>query len=150
MRRIINLNQGWKFSREDVGLPDAFPEDWKNNWRDVNLPHTWNAVDGMDGSGNYYRGRCWYAKRFAVPEQPLPGGRLYVEVLAAGQQAMVYVNGKEAVYHEGGYSIFRADITELCLEEVKICWWWPVTTPTRRTSTLSPLTSRSMAGCTGV
>lgn len=40
-----------------------------------------------------------------------------MEVLAAGQQAIVYVNGKEAVSHEGGYSIFRADITDLLNDE---------------------------------
>ncbi len=113
MRDIINLNQGWKFIREDAGLPASLPE----LWQDVDLPHTWNAVDGMDGSGGYYRGRCWYARAFRTPRQPLPGGRVYVEVQAAGQQATVYVNGKKAVYHEGGYSVFRADVTDLCAGE---------------------------------
>ena len=37
-----------------------------------------------------------------------------MEVLGAGQQATVYVNGKKAIYHEGGYSTFRADVTDLC------------------------------------
>ena len=98
MRNLIEINDGWKFIREDAGLPAVFPI----YWQDVDLPHTWNAVDGMDGNGGYYRGRCWYARTFVTPKQPLPGGRVYVEVLAAGQQAAVYVNGKEAVYHEGG------------------------------------------------
>ena len=115
MRTIIDLDQGWKFIREDAGLPAEFPE----HWQDVDLPHTWNAVDGMDGGGNYYRGRCWYARTFEMPRQPLPGGRVYVEILAAGQQAAVYVNGRQAVYHEGGYSAFRADVTELCREDGK-------------------------------
>ena len=47
MRNTININQGWKFIREDAGLPTALPEHWKS----VDLPHTWNAVDGMDGNG---------------------------------------------------------------------------------------------------
>lgn len=113
MREIINLNQGWRFIREDAGLPGNLP----SGWQTVDLPHTWNAVDGHDGKGSYYQGSCWYAREFQTPKQPLGGGRVYVEVLAAGQQAMVYVNGKEAVYHEGGYSIFRADVTELCRED---------------------------------
>lgn len=112
MRKIIDLNQGWKFIRQDAGLPEKFP----GLWQDVDLPHTWNEVDGMDGNGTYYRGRCWYAKTFQTPKQPLPGGRVYVEILAAGQQAAVYVNGREAVSHEGGYSAFRADVTDLCLD----------------------------------
>ena len=112
MRNVINLNQDWRFIKEDTGLPERFPD----NWQRVDLPHSWNAVDGHDGNGSYDRGKYWYAKRFKTPMQPLKGGRVYVEILAAGQQAAVYVNGKEAVYHEGGYSAFRADITDLCKE----------------------------------
>jgi len=113
MRNVINLNQDWRFVREDAGLPAQLPRDWER----VDLPHTWNAVDGHDGNGEYYRGRCWYARSFETPRQPLGGGRVFVEILAAGQQATVYVNGSEVTYHEGGYSIFRADITGLCREE---------------------------------
>lgn len=113
MRNIINLNQDWKFIQEDTGLPEKLPQDWDT----IDLPHTWNAVDGHDGNGSYARGRFWYAKNFSTPAQPLPGGRVYVEILAAGQQATVYVNGSEAIYHEGGYSTFRADITDLCKED---------------------------------
>lgn len=110
MRNIINLNENWKFIQENVGLPTAYPADWQT----VNLPHSWNAVDGNDGNGSYDRGTYWYAKSFAAPKQPLAGGRVFVEILAAGQQASVYVNGEKVTYHEGGYSIFRADITDLC------------------------------------
>lgn len=113
MRKIINLNQGWCFKQEDAGLPQNLPADWPS----VDLPHTWNAVDGHDGNGSYARKKCWYAKSFDTPKQPLEGGRVYVEIPAAGQQAAVYVNGTEAVYHEGGYSTFRADITDLCKDE---------------------------------
>ncbi len=110
MREIISLNEGWKFIQQNVGLPASLPADWQ----DVDLPHTWNAVDGHDGNGSYDRGSYWYARTFATAKQPLAGGRVYVEILAAGQQATVYVNGEKAIYHEGGYSIFRADVTELC------------------------------------
>lgn len=110
MRDVMSLNRGWKFIQQDIGLPEQFPVDWQ----DVDLPHTWNAVDGHDGNGGYDRGSYWYAKSFSTPKQPLGGGRVYVEILAAGQQATVYVNGEEVASHEGGYSAFRADITDLC------------------------------------
>lgn len=113
MRNLIHLNQDWRFIQKDAGLPEALPKDWEK----VDLPHSWNAVDGHDGNGGYDRGCYWYAKSFQTPKQPLAGGRVYVEFPAAGQQARVYVNGKEAIYHEGGYSAFRADITDLCKEE---------------------------------
>ena len=113
MRNVISLNQDWLLSRVDCGLPKALPADWEK----VNLPHTWNAVDGHDGNGGYARIKGWYAKSFKTPAQPLKGGRVYVEIPAAGQQATVYVNGSEVIYHEGGYSNFRADITDLCKAE---------------------------------
>ncbi|MBQ8278331.1 MAG: beta-galactosidase [Roseburia sp.] len=113
MRNIINLNQDWKFIQKDAGLPTTLPQDWQS----VNLPHTWNAVDGNDGNGSYDRGNYWYAKSFETPKQPLAGGRTFVEILAANSEATVYVNGQKVIYHEGGYSIFRADITDYCKEE---------------------------------
>ena len=113
MRNVINLNQDWKFIQQDAGLPESLPADWQT----VQLPHSWNAIDGQDGNGSYDRGKYWYAKTFETPKQPLPGGKVFVEILAAGQQATVYVNGTEVTYHEGGYSTFRADITSLCKEE---------------------------------
>ena len=113
MRNIININSNWKFIQENVGLPVAYPADWS----DVNLPHTWNAVDGNDGNGSYYRGTCWYAKTFETPRQPLAGGRVFVEFQGANSEATVYVNGEKVAYHEGGYSTFRADITDLCKDD---------------------------------
>ncbi len=113
MRQIISINDGWKFIQKDVGLPDSFPL----GWQDVTLPHTWNAVDGHDGNGGYDRGSYWYAREFETPRQPLGGGRVYVEIAAAGQQAVVYVNGHKAAEHKGGYSIFRADVTDVCRED---------------------------------
>lgn len=113
MRKIINLNENWLFIQKDVGLPNVMPTDWQT----VNLPHTWNAVDGHDGNGSYDRGNYWYAKTFKTPTQAFGGSKVFVEVLAAGQQATMYVNGTKVTYHEGGYSIFRADVTDLCKED---------------------------------
>lgn len=113
MRNIINLNKDWKFIQKDAGLPNSLPTDWTS----VDLPHTWNAVDGHDGNGSFDRGTYWYAKTFATPKQAFGGNRVFVEILAAGQQATVYVNGTEVVYHEGGYSTFRADVTDFCKED---------------------------------
>ena len=85
MRNVINLNKDWAFIQQDAGLPEVMPTDWTC----VDLPHTWNAIDGHDGNGSYDKGRYWYAKTFETPKQPLGGGKVFVEFLAAGQQATV-------------------------------------------------------------
>ena len=104
MREIISLNEGWTL---------RFPKG-ERAAETVTLPHTWNAVDGMDGNGSYLRTTGVYSRTFKKPVQPLAGGRVYVEVLAAALDATVKVNGTVATTHEGGFSIFRADITDLC------------------------------------
>ena len=50
MREIFNLNEKWAFSKEAIKPPVAMPQ----NWYWVNLPHTWNAIDGQDGGNDYY------------------------------------------------------------------------------------------------
>ncbi len=113
MRICTNLNKNWHFIKEEVNLQELTPEFGCH----IDLPHTWNAIDGHDGNGSYDRGCYWYTKVFETPKTPFKDDRIYLEILAAGQQATVYVNGKEATYHEGGYSIFRADITDYCKKD---------------------------------
>ena len=106
MREIISLNENWTLS---------FPKG-DHATEQVNLPHTWNAVDGNDGNGSYLRTTGVYTRTFTAPKQPREGGRSYVEVLAAALNSTVKVNGQVATTHEGGFSIFRADVTDLCHE----------------------------------
>ena len=100
----FNWNDAWLFSKEK--------ELDRAQWETVTLPHTWNAKDGQDGGNDYYRGTCYYAKKLALSEC---GGaeEVYIEFEGANSSADVYVNGKLAVHHDGGYSTFRANITEL-------------------------------------
>ena len=51
MRNIKNINENWVFVKEK--------EKEKST---VNLPHTWNGIDGQDGGNDYYRGKCTYIK----------------------------------------------------------------------------------------
>ncbi len=107
MRNIINLNAAWAFSKEATALPTAFPD----NWEQINLPHTWNAADGMDGGNDYYRGTGYYAKSIVKNDLPT-ADRYYLELRGANSSADVYLNGKALAHHDGGYSTWRVDLTE--------------------------------------
>lgn len=106
----ISIDTGWRFVHEEIPLNQLNAE----SGIPINLPHTWNAVDGHNGNGSYDRGCYWYTKTFETPDSPFWNRKIYLEILAAGQQATVYVNGQQVRYHEGGYSAFRADITSCC------------------------------------
>lgn len=55
----------------------------------------------------------WYRREFTVPEPWRASGRVLLHFGAVDYQATVYVNGKEAGTHTGGYTAFQMDITKL-------------------------------------
>lgn len=108
MRQVLNLNTKWAFSKEATAVPATMPEKWY--W--VNLPHTWNAIDGQDGGGDYYRGTCYYAKTIEKIDLP-ESERYFLEVNGANASAAIYWNGKKVGSHDGGYSTWRVDVTDV-------------------------------------
>ena len=74
----------------------------------VALPHTWNARDGQDGGGDYWRGLGVYT--LALPD-PTPGKQQYIEFRGANHEASVYCNGRLLGQHQGGFSTFRFALT---------------------------------------
>lgn len=107
MRQILNFNTKWAFSKEADSVPERMPERWY--W--VNLPHTWNAIDGQDGGNDLYRGTAFYAKELEKSEFP-EADLYYLELCGANSSASVYVNGRKLASHDGGYSTWRVNITD--------------------------------------
>ena len=104
VRTIINLNQNWLFAKNtnDIAVREG---------EQVNLPHSWNALDGQDGGNDYFRGACLYVKTLSKTELPV-AERYYLEFRGANSSADVYVGGEKLAHHDGGYSTWRVDITE--------------------------------------
>ena len=107
MRTVMNLNSQWTFSKTAA----AVPAEIDNSWQIVNLPHTWNAIDGQDGGNDYHRGTCYYAKKLDKNELPA-GERFFLEIRGANSSADVYMDGKHLAHHDGGYSTWRVDVTD--------------------------------------
>ena len=107
MRETVHLNHKWAFAK---GVSEA-PAEIPVLWDFVNLPHTWNAIDGQDGGGDYYRGTCCYARTFRKVDLPA-AERYYLEIKGSNSSADVVLNGKKLAHHDGGYTTWRVDITE--------------------------------------
>jgi hypothetical protein len=86
------------------------------DWETVDLPHSWNAVDGQDGGNDYFRGTCYYAKTLNKAELPVAKA-YYLEIQGANSSADVYVDGKHLCHHDGGYSTWRVNLTDALTEE---------------------------------
>ncbi len=114
MRRVININRAWKFQNHPTkkGKP---PKRFPKKWESVDIPHTWNALDGQDGGSDFYRNTCVYCKEIEsgtiINKRSNDDKCIYLELCGANASALVYVNGHIAGRHEGGFSTYRCDIT---------------------------------------
>ncbi|PTQ82719.1 beta-galactosidase [Trichococcus patagoniensis] len=109
MRKVIPFNHDWKFIKQDEDQAMGIYFD-DGNWKVVQVPHTWNAIDGANGFA-YHQGACWYRKEFTIDDSAR-GNKVYVEFEGANSVTDVYLNGQHLGQHRGGYSTFRFDLTE--------------------------------------
>lgn len=104
MRRILKLMTDWSFVGGDVRIEG------------LDLPHTWNNLDGQDGGNDYRRGLGIYTRKVEKPELTLDE-RVYLQFHGVNASAKVYWNDALVCTHDGGYSVFRVDVTEHLQEE---------------------------------
>ena len=105
MREITKIMKDWEFTGPDGTITT------------VDLPHTWNARDGQDGGNDYWRGTCIYRTRFAAPQFNTASQQVWIQFDGVNASAHVVLNGSPVCNHDGGYSTFRANITELLRDE---------------------------------
>lgn len=98
MRKVICINEGWEFTKQ-------------NTVTKVNLPHTWNGIDGQSDK-NYYRGKCSYKRMI-----PRYDGEVLLEINGANTRCEVYINDIPVGEHINGYGMFRLDITSFITKE---------------------------------
>jgi beta-galactosidase len=109
LRSVTSLDPAWQFNRSDVpGAQDPSFDD--SAWATVDLPHTWNNLDGQDGGNNYYRGVGWYRKHYTVPDDQA-GRELFLKFDGASLVTDLYVNGTFVGEHQGGFAAFVWDVT---------------------------------------
>jgi beta-galactosidase len=102
----IDINPSWLFRKEKVEIKDINKESFEN----IDIPHTWNNIDGQDGGNDYHRGIGTYVKYFDYKKT---SKRLYIEFEGVNSISHVYLNHQLLGEHQGGYSTFRYDITDI-------------------------------------
>lgn len=98
-RTIRTINDRWNFTKEGVTTT-------------VNIPHTWNAEDTWDEKPGFYRDMCTYSRKLVINDD-LEGRNVYIRFEGANQETELFVNGKSAGKHVGGYTAFIFDVTDL-------------------------------------
>ena len=101
------ITQDWRFVKGyEYNMQKQPP------WQQVTLPHTWNAEDALAGELDYYRGPAWYEKELMLPTA-YQDQRLFLLFEGSNAVTDVFVNHQFAGRHEGGYTAFCFEITEL-------------------------------------
>lgn len=110
MRKIMNINNNWKFIKQNdvTAKEQVFQNELCEK---VNIPHTWNAIDGANGF-DFYKDACWYRKEIYINSVD-QGNQLFIEFQGSNSVTDVYMNGKHLGQHRGGYSTFRFDVTDV-------------------------------------
>lgn len=113
MRKIIPLNFGWKYSPEfDEKMLSADYDD--SAFETVDIPHANNEIPYNYFDEKIYQFVSCYRKVFTLEKGDLDGGkRVFIRFEGAANYAEVFVGGKPAGSHKGGYTPFCFDVTEL-------------------------------------
>ena len=106
--QTVKLESGWQFLSDKTDTLDAAHAAQAEGWRDARVGLSWNAqFDDLRD----YMGVAWYRVRFDAPELK-DGRRALLRFGAVDYFAEVYVNGRKAGEHEGGYTPFHFDVTD--------------------------------------
>ncbi len=100
-QKITSFNDNWHFIKKS--------DTTNQEWTPVSVPHTWNSQDAFDKVPGYYRGIGWYKKSFRLKRNEK---RQFLTFEGVNQEAFVYVNGKLAGTHLGGYTAFHVEISD--------------------------------------
>jgi beta-galactosidase len=109
-REVVNINRNWQFSHT---------ADLRSRTT-VDLPHTWN-YDAVGAHLLYSRGLGNYIKDITIPDE-WSGKKIYIRFYGVGSEANLFVNGRFAGEHKGGYTAFTIEITPLLRSGMNNLW----------------------------
>ncbi|MCE4554301.1 glycoside hydrolase family 2 protein [Roseateles cellulosilyticus] len=101
------LNRDWIFTLGDPAGAQEPAHD-TSTWARADLPHSFSEPYFL-GTG-FYVGHGWYRKTLDLPKGAM-GRRISLEFDGVFQDAAIWVNGRKAGRHVGGYTGFSVDIT---------------------------------------
>jgi hypothetical protein len=104
-----SLDGVWAFAIDSEAIARA-PEDVRFDSR-IEVPFAPETRRSGIGNNDLNKA-CWYRREFTIPEA-ITDEHVLLHFGAVDYEATVWVDGKIAVRHEGGYTPFSADITTL-------------------------------------
>ena len=111
-----NLNGRWefRFDAQEAGLADGWEKPGTAGYNQtIVVPFPWESelsgIHQIKGAPKV----AWYRRRFKVPDEFPAGERVWLRFGAVDWRADVWLNGRKVAEHEGGYTPFEADISDV-------------------------------------
>jgi beta-galactosidase len=105
--RQLSLNGSWRFNPALPDNPAVLSAGTATNWKPIRVPGEW-VTQGFNVPTNQFAA---YFREFRVPKDWL-GSRIKLRFDTVHSLAKVWVNGREAGKHEGGFVPFELDVTD--------------------------------------
>lgn len=108
-----SLNGIWDFRFDDEKKGEA--EGWNQGFqreKEICVPFTYETKKSKIHDEEFHH-FIWYARRFQADNMKLTGNKLLLHFEGSDFFTKVWINGQLAGVHEGGYSRFSFDITNL-------------------------------------
>lgn len=119
----MNLNGTWEFEYDYSASGQARKVFEKEHLQDsIRVPFC--PESELSGIGNRdFMNSIWYQRYVTIPEE-WNGKRIILHFGAVDFEAVIYINGKEAGCHQGGYVSFSIDITDFLVHgdnRISVC-----------------------------
>lgn len=108
-RTVFSANGSWRFMRGEVKGAEQ-PDFDDKSWLPANLPHGLELLPEEASGGVNWQGPAWYRTRLTVPAD-CAGKRLTLHFEAIMGRSQVWIDGKLAAEHMGGYLPVIVDLT---------------------------------------
>ena len=113
-----NLNGYWSFTFDSVAAGKALSENSFEAFdQRILVPFPWGSkLSEVEDKGDV----AWYGRSIVVPKS-WKGKRVFLVVGASDWDTQVWLNGKEVGRHQGGYTPFECELTDVrCGEECQL------------------------------
>ena len=108
----VNLNGLWDFAFDDENRGEA--ESWQEGFaaqHQINVPFTYETkLSGIHDESRH--DHIWYHKTIQVDGSRLDKENIIIHFEGSDFETTLWVNGKKAGSHRGGYARFSFDITK--------------------------------------
>lgn len=107
----LNLNGNWdfEFDKKDEGEKAQWFKGTKKFTKTISVPFPWGSpLSGVKDEADI----AWYSKKITIKPE-WKGKRIFVTIGASDWKTTVWFDGKELGSHEGGYTPFSFELTNL-------------------------------------